>query len=157
MRRRRPEKRTINQDPKFNDLQVSKFMNYLLVGGKKGIAEKILYDAFDIIEEKSSKDPVEVFKKALNNTAPHVEVKSKRIGGATYQVPIEVPNRRQFYLAAHWIIDAAKNKSGSPMSKRLAGELLSASNNEGNAIKKKEDVHRMAEANKAFAHFGRAR
>jgi len=157
MRRTRPEKRTINPDPKFNDLQVSKFMNYLLVGGKKGIAEKILYDAFDIIEEKSSKDPVEVFKKALNNTAPHVEVKSKRIGGATYQVPIEVPNRRQFYLAAHWIIDAAKNKSGSPMSKRLAGELLSASNNEGNAIKKKEDVHRMAEANKAFAHFGRAR
>ena len=157
MRRRRPEKRSISPDPKFNDLQVSKFMNYLLVGGKKGIAEKILYDAFDIIKEKSSKDPVDVFKKALNNTAPHVEVKSKRIGGATYQVPIEVPNRRQFYLAAHWIIDSAKKKSGSPMSSRLAGELLSASNNEGNAIKKKEDTHRMAEANKAFAHFGRGR
>jgi small subunit ribosomal protein S7 len=132
-------------------------MNYLLVGGKKGIAEKILYDAFDIVKEKSSKDPVDVFKKALNNAAPHVEVKSKRIGGATYQVPIEVPNRRQFYLAAQWIIDSAKKKSGSPMSSRLAGELLSASNNEGNAIKKKEDTHRMAEANKAFAHFGRGR
>ncbi len=157
MRRRRPEKRSINPDPKFNDLQVSKFMNYLLVGGKKGIAEKILYDAFDIVKEKSSKDPVDVFKKALNNAAPHVEVKSKRIGGATYQVPIEVPNRRQFYLAAHWIIDSAKKRSGSPMSNRLAGELISASNNEGSAIKKKEDIHRMAEANKAFAHFGRGR
>ncbi|HJO21449.1 MAG TPA: 30S ribosomal protein S7 [Candidatus Marinimicrobia bacterium] len=157
MRRRRPEKRSINPDPKFNDLQVSKFMNYLLVGGKKGIAEKILYDAFDIVKEKSSKDPVDVFKKALNNAAPHVEVKSKRIGGATYQVPIEVPNRRQFYLAAHWIIDSAKKRSGSPMSNRLAGELISASNNEGSAIKKKEDTHRMAEANKAFAHFGRGR
>ena len=157
MRRRRQEKRSINPDPKFNDLQVAKFMNYLLVGGKKGIAEKILYDAFDIVKEKSSKDPVDIFKKALNNAAPHVEVKSKRIGGATYQVPIEVPNRRQFYLAAHWIIDSAKKKSGSPMSSRLAGELLSASNNEGNAIKKKEDTHRMAEANKAFAHFGRGR
>ncbi len=157
MRRRRPEKRSINPDPKFNDLQVSKFMNYLLVGGKKGIAEKILYDAFDIVKEKSSKDPVDVFKKALNNAAPHVEVKSKRIGGATYQVPIEVPNRRQFYLAAHWIIDSAKKRSGSPTSNRLAGELISASNNEGSAIKKKEDTHRMAEANKAFAHFGRGR
>ena len=157
MRRRRPEKRSINPDPKFNDLQVSKFMNYLLVGGKKGIAEKILYDAFDIVKEKSSKDPVDVFKKALNNAAPHVEVTSKRIGGATYQVPIEVPNRRQFYLAAHWIIDSAKKRSGSPMSSRLAGELISASNNEGSAIKKKEDTHRMAEANKAFAHFGRGR
>ena len=157
MRRRRPEKRSINPDPKFNDLQVSKFMNYLLVGGKKGIAEKILYDAFDIVKEKSSKDPVDVFKKALNNAAPHVEVKSKRIGGATYQVPIEVPNRRQFYLAAHWIIGSAKKRSGSPMSNRLAGELISASNNEGSAIKKKEDTHRMAEANKAFAHFGRGR
>ncbi len=157
MRRRRQKKRSINPDPKFNDLQVSKFMNYLLVGGKKGIAEKILYDAFDIVKEKSSKDPVDVFKKALNNAAPHVEVKSKRIGGATYQVPIEVPNRRQFYLAAHWIIDSAKKRSGSPMSNRLAGELISASNNEGSAIKKKEDTHRMAEANKAFAHFGRGR
>ena len=157
MRRRRPEKRIISPDPKFNDLQISKFMNYLLTDGKKGIAEKILYDAFDIVKEKSKKDPIDIFKKALNNASPHVEVKSKRIGGATYQVPIEVPSRRQFYLASHWIIDSAKNKSGSSMSNRLAGEILSASNNEGSAIKKKEDTHRMAEANKAFAHFGRGR
>ena len=157
MRRRRPERRTINPDPKFNDLQISKFMNYLLTDGKKGIAEKILYDAFDVVQEKSKKDPVDIFKKALNNASPHVEVKSKRIGGATYQVPIEVPSRRQFYLASHWIIESAKNRSGSSMSNRLAGEILSASNNEGSAIKKKEDTHRMAEANKAFAHFGRGR
>ena len=157
MRRRRPERRTINPDPKFNDLQISKFMNYLLEDGKKGIAEKILYDAFDIVKEKSKNDPIDIFKKALNNASPHVEVKSKRIGGATYQVPIEVPSRRQFYLASHWIIDSAKKRSGSSMSSRLAGEILSASNNEGSAIKKKEDTHRMAEANKAFAHFGRGR
>ena len=121
--------------------------------GKKGIAEKILYDAFDIVQDKSKKDPIDIFKKALNNASPHVEVKSKRIGGATYQVPIEVPSRRQFYLASQWIIESAKKRSGSSMSNRLAGEILSASNNEGSAIKKKEDTHRMAEANKAFAHF----
>lgn len=108
MRRRRPERRTINPDPKFNDLQISKFMNYLLTDGKKGIAEKILYDAFDIVQDKSKKDPIDIFKKALNNASPHVEVKSKRIGGATYQVPIEVPSRRQFYLASQWIIESAK-------------------------------------------------
>ena len=157
MRRRRPERRTINPDPKFNDLQISKFMNYLLTDGKKGIAEKILYDAFDIVQDKSKKDPIDIFKKALNNASPHVEVKSKRIGGATYQVPIEVPSRRQFYLASQLIIESAKKRSGSSMSNRLAGEILSASNNEGSAIKKKEDTHRMAEANKAFAHFGRGR
>ena len=157
MRRRRPERRIINPDPKFNDLQISKFMNYLLTDGKKGIAEKILYDAFDIVQDKSKKDPIDIFKKALNNASPHVEVKSKRIGGATYQVPIEVPSIRQFYLASQWIIESAKKRSGSSMSNRLAGEILSASNNEGSAIKKKEDTHRMAEANKAFAHFGRGR
>ena len=157
MRRRRPERRTINPDPKFNDLQISKFMNYLLTDGKKGIAEKILYDAFDVVKEKSKKDPIDIFKKALNNASPHVEVKSKRIGGATYQVPIEVASRRQFYLASQWIIESAKKRSGSSMSSRLAGEIISASNNEGSAIKKKEDTHRMAEANKAFAHFGRGR
>ena len=157
MRRRRPEKRTINPDPKFNDLQISKFMNYLLTDGKKGIAEKILYDAFDIVQNKSKKDPIDIFKKALNNASPHVEVKSKRIGVATYQEPIEVPSIRQFYLASQWIIESAKNRSGSSLSNRLAGEILSASNNEGSAIKKKEDTHRMAEANKAFAHFGRGR
>ena len=112
-------------------------------------------DRLDIVQEKTKKDPVDIFKKALNNAAPHVEVKSRRIGGATYQVPIEVPSSRQFYLSSHWIIESAKNKSGSNMSNRLASEIIAASNNEGNAIKKKEDTHRMAEANKAFAHFGR--
>ena len=157
MRRRRPEKRSISPDPKFNDLEVSMFINYLLTQGKKVIGEKIFYDSLDIIKDKTKKDPIDIFKKALNNAAPHVEVKSRRIGGATYQVPIEVPSNRQFYLSSHWIIDSAKKKSGSPMSNRLASELIAASNNEGNAIKKKEDTHRMAEANKAFAHFGRGR
>ena len=157
MRRRRPERRSINPDPKFNDLEISKFINYLLKKGKKGTAEKIFYTSLDIVQEKTKKDPVDIFKKALNNAAPHVEVKSRRIGGATYQVPIEVPSSRQFYLSSHWIIESAKNKSGSNMSARLASEIIAASNNEGNAIKKKEDTHRMAEANKAFAHFGRGR
>ena len=155
MRRRRPEKRSINPDPKFNDLEVSKFINYLLKKGKKGIAEKIFYTSLDIVEEKTKKDPVDIFKKALNNAAPHVEVKSRRIGGATYQVPIEVPSSRQFYLSSLWIIESARNKSGTNMANRIASEIIAASNNEGNAIKKKEDTHRMAEANKAFAHFGR--
>ena len=155
MRRRRPERRSINPDPKFNDLEISKFINYLLKKGKKGTAEKIFYTSLDIVQEKTKKDPVDIFKKALNNAAPHVEVKSRRIGGATYQVPIEVPSSRQFYLSSHWIIESAKNKSGSNMSNRLASEIIAASNNEGNAIKKKEDTHRIAEANKAFAHFGR--
>ena len=155
MRRRRPERRSINPDPKFNDLEISIFINYLLKEGKKGTAEKIFYTSLDIVQEKTKKDPVDIFKKALNNAAPHVEVKSRRIGGATYQVPIEVPSSRQFYLSSHWIIESAKNKSGSNMSNRLASEIIAASNNEGNAIKKKEDTHRMAEANKAFAHFGR--
>ena len=155
MRRRRPERRSINPDPKFNDLEISKFINYLQKKVKKGTAEKIFYTSLDIVQEKTKKDPVDIFKKALNNAAPHVEVKSRRIGGATYQVPIEVPSSRQFYLSSHWIIESAKNKSGSNMSNRLASEIIAASNNEGNAIKKKEDTHRMAEANKAFAHFGR--
>ena len=155
MRRRRPERRSINPDPKFNDLEISKFINYLLKKGKKGTAEKIFYTSLDIVQEKTKKDPVDIFKKALNNAAPHVEVKSRRIGGATYQDPIEVPSSRQFYLSSLWIIESARNKSGTNMSNRLASEIIAASNNEGNAIKKKEDTHRMAEANKAFAHFGR--
>ena len=153
MRRRRPEKRTINPDPKFNDLQISKFMNYLLTDGKKGIAEKILYDAFDIVKDKSKKDPVDIFKKALNNAAPHVEVKSKRIGGATYQVPMEVTNFRGTNLALRWIVKASRTRSGKTIALKLAAELLDASNNSGDAMRKKQDTHKMAEANKAFAHF----
>ena len=153
MRRRRPERRKILPDPVFKDLFISKFINYLMKGGKKGVAEKIFYNALDIIKQKTKSDGIKIFEKAIENASPMVEVKSRRIGGATYQVPIEVPRGRKFFLASHWLINAATGRSGKPMSERLASELISASNNEGGAIKKKEDTHRMAEANKAFAHF----
>ncbi|MBT3479026.1 MAG: 30S ribosomal protein S7 [Candidatus Marinimicrobia bacterium] len=153
MRRRRPEKRKILPDPIYNDLEVAKFMNYLMFGGKKGAAEQIFYGAMGTIKSRTKKDGVEIFKLAVTNTAPMLEVKSRRVGGATYQVPIEVPKHRQFFLASHWLINAARSRSGKPMQERLAAELISAANNEGGAIKKKEDTHRMAEANRAFAHF----
>ena len=153
MRRRRPERRTILPDPVYKDLSISKFINYLMSGGKKGVAEKIFYNALDIIKQKTKSDGIKIFEKAIENASPMVEVKSRRIGGATYQVPIEVPRDRKFFLASHWIINSATGRSGKPMSERLASEFISASNNEGGAIKKKEDTHRMAEANKAFAHF----
>ena len=121
--------------------------------GKKGIAEKIFYSSMDTIKQRTKTDGLKIFQKAVESASPSVEVKSRRIGGATYQVPIEVPRKRSFYLASLWIINAAKARSGKPMSERLASELISAANNEGGAIKKKEDTHRMAEANKAFAHF----
>jgi small subunit ribosomal protein S7 len=153
MRRRRPERRKILPDPVFKDLSISKFINFLMKGGKKGVAEKIFYNALDIIKQKTKSDGIKIFEKAIENASPSVEVKSRRIGGATYQVPIEVPNHRKFFLASHWLINSAAGQSGKPMSERLASEFISASNNEGGAIKKKEDTHRMAEANKAFAHF----
>ena len=153
MRRRRPEKRTILPDPVYNDLAVAKFVNYIMENGKKGIAEKIFYGSMDTIKQRTKTDGLKIFQKAVESASPSVEVKSRRIGGATYQVPIEVPRNRSFYLASLWIINAAKARSGKPMSERLASELISAANNEGGAIKKKEDTHRMAEANKAFAHF----
>ena len=153
MRRRRPEKRTILPDPVYNDLAVAKFVNYIMEKGKKGIAEKIFYTSMDSIKQRTKTDGLKIFQKAVESASPSVEVKSRRIGGATYQVPIEVPRNRSFYLASLWIINAAKARSGKPMSERLASELISAANNEGGAIKKKEDTHRMAEANKAFAHF----
>jgi len=153
MRRRRPEKRTILPDPVYNDLAVAKFVNYIMKKGKKGIAEKIFYGSMDTIKQRTKTDGLKIFQKAVESASPSVEVKSRRIGGATYQVPIEVPRNRSFYLASLWIINAAKARSGKPMSERLASELISAANNEGGAIKKKEDTHRMAEANKAFAHF----
>ena len=153
MRRRRPEKRTILPDPVYNDLAVAKFVNYIMEKGKKGIAEKIFYGSMDTIKQRTKTDGLKIFQKAVESASPSVEVKSRRIGGATYQVPIEVPRKRSFYLASLWIINAAKARSGKPMSERLASELISAANNEGGAIKKKEDTHRMAEANKAFAHF----
>ena len=154
MRRRRPERRQILPDPVYNDLQIAKFVNYLMKRGKKGVAEKIFYDAMDIIQKKTKTKGVEIFEEAVKNVAPMLEVKSKRVGGATYQVPIEIPKNRQYFLASHWLINSAVGRAGKPMAERLASELISASSNEGGAVKKKEDTHRMAEANKAFAHFG---
>ena len=153
MRRRRPEKRKILPDPIFSDLEVAKFMNFLMIGGKKGASEKIFYGAIELVKSRTKKDGIDIFKLAVKNAAPLLEVKSRRIGGANYQVPIEVAKHRQFFLAAHWIINSARKRSGRAMSDRLASELISAANNEGGAIKKKEDTHRMAEANRAFAHF----
>ena len=153
MRRRRPEKRQILPDPVYNDKFVAKFVNYVMVEGKKGVAEKIFYGAMDIIKQRTKTDGLKIFEKAIENASPSVEVKSRRIGGATYQVPIEVPQNRRFYLASHWIINSASGRSGKPMSEKLATELISAANGEGGAIKKKDDTHRMAEANKAFAHY----
>ena len=154
MRRRRPEKRTILPDPIYNDLVVAKFINYLMEGGKKSIAEKIFYNSLDIITSQlKSDEPLDVFKKAIKNVAPMLEVKSKRIGGATYQVPMEVAESRKIALAMRWILNYSRSRKGKTMSNRLAAELIAASNNEGSSVKKKEDTHKMAEANKAFAHF----
>tara|TARA_Y100000814_G_scaffold227518_1_gene171462 strand:- start:93 stop:557 length:465 start_codon:yes stop_codon:yes gene_type:complete len=153
MRRRRPERRQILPDPVYNDKLVAKFVNYVMNCGKKGVAEKIFYGAMSQIKERTKTDGLVIFEKAIENASPAVEVKSRRIGGATYQVPIEVPRGRRFYLASQWIINAAISRSGKPMSEKLAAELISAANGEGGAIKKKDDTHRMAEANKAFAHF----
>ena len=153
MRRRRPERRQILPDPVYNDKLVAKFVNYVMNCGKKGVAEKIFYGAMSQIKERTKTDGLVIFEKAIENASPAVEVKSRRIGGATYQVPIEVPRGRRFYLASQWIISAAIGRSGKPMSEKLAAELISAANGEGGAIKKKDDTHRMAEANKAFAHF----
>lgn len=153
MRRRRPEKREILPDPVYSNLLVAKFVNYIMNDGKKGVAEKIFYGAMDQVRDKTKSDGLKIFEKAIENASPSVEVKSRRVGGATYQVPIEVPRGRRFYLASQWIIAAALNRSGRPMAEKLAIELIAAANGDGGAIKKKDDTHRMAEANKAFAHF----
>jgi len=154
MRRRRPDKRIILPDPIYNDIVVAKFINYIMKGGKKSIAETIFYSSLNIIKEQSkNNEPLEIFKKALENVAPVVEVKSKRIGGATYQVPLEVSQNRRFALAMRWILSYSRSRKGKTMANRLASELIAASNKDGSAYKKKEDTHKMAEANKAFAHF----
>ena len=154
MRRRRPEKRAILPDPVYGDLIVAKFINNLMKQGKKSLAEKIFYQSIDKIKKQGKVDDgIELFKKALENVAPILEVKSKRIGGATYQVPIEISENRRMALAMRWIISFSKSRKGQTMADRLAAELLAASNNDGAAVKKKEDTHRMAEANKAFSHF----
>lgn len=153
MRRRRPEKRTILPDPVYNDLGIARFVNYLMKRGKKSLSERILYDALDLIQTKTKSDPLEIFKKAVENVGPIVEVKSKRVGGATYQVPVEVRANRRQALAYRWIIGFAQKRPQKTMAGKLAAELIGAANNEGGSIKKREDTHRMAEANKAFAHF----
>ena len=154
MRRRRPEKREILPDPVYGDLIVAKFINNLMKKGKKSLAEKIFYMSIEKIKKQNKDDDgIAVFKKALDNVAPMLEVKSKRIGGATYQVPIEISEGRRMALAMRWIISYSKSRKGQTMADRLAAELLAASNNDGSAVKKKEDTHRMAEANKAFSHF----
>lgn len=152
-RRRRPEKRIILPDPKFKDQVLSKFMNNLMVDGKKSTAERIVYGAFDSVEAKSKKDPVQLFHDALNNIKPGIEVRSRRVGGATYQVPVEVRPERSQALAIRWMISAARSRSETTMAARLSGEILDASNNRGNAVKKREEAHKMAEANRAFAHY----
>ena len=152
-RRRVAAKREILPDPKFGNVTLAKFMNHVMVSGKKSVAERIVYGALDIVEERLKKSPVEVFEEALDNVAPLVEVKSRRVGGATYQVPVEVRPSRRTALAMRWLVDYARARGEKSMAQRLAGELIDASQSKGGAVKKREDVHRMAEANKAFSHF----
>jgi len=147
------KKHPILPDPVYSNVTVARFINQIMRKGKKTIARKIVYKAFDIIKEKTKKEPLEVFELALRNVSPLLEVKSKRVGGATYQVPVEVKGERKMALAMRWIILGAKSKKGKPMREKLAAELMDAANNTGWAIKKKSDTHRMAEANRAFAHF----
>lgn len=152
-RSKKRKKQTILPDPVYNEIIVAKFINHIMRRGKKTIARKIVYGAFNIIKEKTKKDPLAVFEKALENASPLLEIKPKRVGGATYQVPREVRGDRRITLAFRWIIAAAKSKKGRPMREKLAEEIMAAAKNEGTAVKKKEDTHRMAEANRAFAHF----
>ena len=152
-RRRAAEKRTILPDHKYKDLVLAKFMNRIMDDGKKSISEKIVYGAFDIVSKKTEKSPIDFFHEALNNVKPSLEVRSRRVGGATYQVPMEVNNFRGANLAIKWILSGAKKRPGKTMAIKLANELIDASNNLGEANKKKQETHRMAEANKAFAHF----
>lgn len=153
MRRRRPVKREQLPDPKYGSKLVSKFINCMMLKGKKGVSETIFYRAMGILEKKTQKDPVEVFVQALENTKPLVEVKSRRVGGATYQVPVEIRPERRQALGIRWLITNSRNRSEKTMYEKLAGELMDAYNNTGVSIKKKEDTHKMAEANKAFAHY----
>jgi small subunit ribosomal protein S7 len=152
-RRHSAEKREIHPDPKFGNLVVSKFMNTVMYEGKKSVAEGIVYGAFDIIEAKTKASPLGVFEQALDNVMPSIEVRSRRVGGATYQVPVEVRNDRRQALGLRWIINAARDRNEKTMTERLSAELLDASNNRGNAVKKREDTHKMAEANRAFSHY----
>jgi small subunit ribosomal protein S7 len=152
-RRHRAEKREILPDPKFGNVVVTKFMNSVMHAGKKSVAENIVYGAFDLIESKTKQNPLGIFQQALDNVMPAIEVRSRRVGGATYQVPVEVRSDRRQALGIRWLISAARDRNEKTMTERLSGELLEASNNRGNAVKKREDTHRMAEANRAFSHY----
>ena len=152
-RRRRPEKREILPDPKYGDQVLSKFMNNLMLDGKKSVAESIVYGALDTVEQRAKSDPIAVFHDALNNVKPQVEVRSRRVGGATYQVPVEVRTDRSRALAIRWLITAARGRNEPTMQGRLSGELMDAANNRGSAVKKREDTHKMADANRAFSHY----
>ena len=152
-RRHRAEKREIIPDAKYGDIVLTKFMNSVMYDGKKSVAEQIVYGALDVIESKLKTDPIPVFKSALDNVAPAIEVRSRRVGGATYQVPVEVRAERRQALAIRWLIQAARGRNDKTMVDRLSAELIDASNNRGNAVKKREDTHRMAEANRAFSHY----
>jgi small subunit ribosomal protein S7 len=155
MRGKQAPERDIEGDVKYNDINIAKFINYVMEMGKKKVAEKIVYDAFDILKEKAKQDPRHIFNKAIKKVSPLVEVRGKRVGGANYQVPFQVRGERRYFLACNWIIKAAQDRKGRSMAERLATEILDASNGEGTAVKKREAVHKMAEANKAFAHFSR--
>lgn len=153
MRRNRATRRSITPDPRYNSVVVAKFINNVMERGKKSLAARIVYSAFEIMEEKAGRPALEVFEEGLKNATPMVEVKPRRVGGATYQIPVEVPSSRRQALAMRWLISSARTRSGRNMSIRLANELMDAARNEGNTVKKREDTHRMAEANQAFAHF----
>jgi small subunit ribosomal protein S7 len=152
-RRRVVAKREVLPDPKYGNITLAKFMNHVMVSGKKSVAETIVYGALDIVKERLNKDPLEAFDEALEHIAPMVEVKSRRVGGATYQVPVEVRPARRIALSMRWLVEYARNRGEKSMRQRLAGEIIDASQGKGNAVKKREDVHRMAEANKAFSHY----
>lgn len=153
MRKKRAEKRKLLPDPRYNDMIVSRFINNIMYEGKKNTARKIIYDAFSVISEKTQEEPLDVFRKALANVAPMVEVRSRRVGGATYQVPVDVREERRIALAIRWLKTYAKQRRDKSMSHKLAAEFMAAAKGEGSSVKKREDTHRMAEANKAFAHF----
>ncbi|OGX11332.1 MAG: 30S ribosomal protein S7 [Omnitrophica bacterium RIFOXYB12_FULL_50_7] len=153
MRRRRAQKRLIDPDPRYNDLLVAKFINIVMECGKKSTAERIVYDALDIVKEKTAKEPLEVFRAALDNVRPLLETKSRRVGGATYQVPVSVSENRGYSLALRWIRSYSRDRKGKPMHEKLAQEIIDGFNKTGPSIKKREDMHKMAEANRAFAHY----
>ncbi|MEZ4659872.1 MAG: 30S ribosomal protein S7 [Caldilineaceae bacterium] len=153
MRRNRAEHRTVTPDPRYNSEVVAKFINNVMERGKKSLAARIVYDAFDLMEERTKRPAIEVFEEGLKNATPLVEVRPRRVGGATYQIPMEISANRRMALAMRWLIDNARKRSGRDMAVRLAGELMDAARNEGSAVKRREDTHRMAEANQAFAHF----